>query len=359
MGFQTDRKVATMTLTWHWPWTGLVGSVVALVIVALSVTLGAKRRTESSQLPVYGLDADLNIEHIGEEFHRFRLYNRFATALLVLALMTALTLVARPSVVDENDENANPRDIVLCLDVSPSMLAYDHEVLSTYEQLISGFKGERIALSLFNSTSRTLFPLTDDYDLATSQLKRTSEILRKVSTQDRIDKLSDRDAQDFTDLIEGTQNRSDKTSLIGDGLVSCAAMLPGFVYGHPSKPGKSSIVLATDNVSGKSDYTLGSALDLTSKANITVDGLYDGPAGGQQDKSTLDMRSEIEKHGGTYSSAHSGQSVDKMMRALEKRKSQQNEQVRLSSLIDAPGWFTLVAATLLGLWIALAWRIRR
>lgn len=348
-----------MTLTWHWPWAGLAALAVTLAIVALCMFLSARGGTQRHGLPVYGLDSDLNTEQIDESLHRFRVYNRFATTLLVLALITAMTLVARPSVVDENDERTNPRDIVLCLDVSASMLAYDHEVLSTYQQLISGFKGERIALSLFNSTSRTLFPLTDDYDLASGQLKKASEILRKVSTQDRIDKLSDRTAQDFTDLIEGTQNRTDKTSLIGDGLVSCAAMLPGFIYGKPSKPGKASIMLATDNVSGTSSYTLGSALDLTSKANISVDGLYDGPMGSENDKTTIEMRQKIEKHGGTYSSAHSGQSVDKMMRSLEKRKSEQDEHNRLSSLIDAPGWFTLIAAAFLGLWIAVAWRIQR
>ena len=39
--------------------------------------------------------------------------------------------------------------------------------------------------------------------------------------------MSDEDYQRISDWLDGTQNRTNATSLIGDGLVSCAAMLPG------------------------------------------------------------------------------------------------------------------------------------
>lgn len=74
----------------------------------------------------------------------------------------------------------------------------------------------------------------------------------------------------------------DATSLIGDGVVSCAAMLPGFAYGEANhanadRQRAASIVLATDNVvSGKPTYSLTEALDLTQQTKITVDGLYSG-----------------------------------------------------------------------------------
>ena len=75
--------------------------------------------------------------------------------------------------------------------------------------------------------------------------------------------------QDIANWLEGTQNRKDATSLIGDGVVSCAAMLPGFAYGEANhanadRQRAASIVLATDNVvSGKPTYSLTEALDLT------------------------------------------------------------------------------------------------
>ena len=133
-------------------------------------------------------------------------------------------LVARPSQVDAGDERASSRDIVLCLDVSGSTLPYDREVIDTYLELVKHFKGERIGLSIFNSTSRTVFPLTDDYELVTKQLTSASKALKGVESQDDIDKMSDAEYQDIANWLEGTQNRKDATSLIGDGVVSCAAI---------------------------------------------------------------------------------------------------------------------------------------
>ncbi|WEV66749.1 VWA domain-containing protein [Bifidobacterium sp. ESL0769] len=352
-----------MNLEWHWPWAAAIALVAAIVCIIAWQLVSARRPNKSPQIPVFDLDEDLNTEHVGELFRQWRVLGRLAVIILAVSLLASLVTVSRPSTVDEADERAANRDIVLCLDVSPSMLSYDHEVLASYQRLISNFKGERIGLSLFNSTSRTLFPLTDDYQLASGQLKYASDILGKISSQDKINKTNDRTLQEFSDLIEGTQNRKDKTSLIGDGLVSCAAMLPGFTYGKTGRTqdesDKASIVLATDNFSGKSTYTLGSALDLTHKAGIVVDGLYAGPASSENDDTTIEMQRDITSHGGSYFSVHSGKPIENLVQTIEKRKNRDEEKVRKAALVDAPGWWTLALALLVALWIGLAWRLKR
>lgn len=80
-----------------------------------------------------------------------------------------------------------------------------------------------------------MFPLTDDYELVSEQLDKTSTILKGVESQNDIDKMKDSDYQAISGWLEGTQNRKDATSLIGDGVVSCAAMLPGFAYGSANR----------------------------------------------------------------------------------------------------------------------------
>ena len=82
----------------------------------------------------------------------------------------ALSLAARPARVDRTLEQGHNRDIVLCLDVSGSTLPYDRQVIASYLDLVRNFRGERMALSIFNSTSRTVFPLTDDYVMITAEL---------------------------------------------------------------------------------------------------------------------------------------------------------------------------------------------
>lgn len=363
-----------MNLTWRWPWAILIAAVAVCVIVvlwmAVTAWLGRRHGPETGAV-VYGLERDFNTDYASRMLRRWRSLNRMAAAGLAVSLVFAVILVARPSQVGQEDEQASGRDIVLCLDVSPSMLAYDHEVLGAYQKLTASFKGERIALSLFNSTSRTLFPLTDDYTLVSSQLKHAGDILGKVSSQDKIDTMDARTSQEFSNLIEGTQNRKDVTSLIGDGLVSCAAMLPGFTYGGARNPNSSkasqrpkSIVLATDNVSGKSTYTLDQALDLADKAGISVNGMYSGSSQSQNDKTTRDMKREIEGHGGTFSMAagdrgQNHDSVANMVDGIEKKHTREREQARRSAMLDTPGWWTLALALFLMLYLVSAWRLKR
>lgn len=178
-----------MMLSWQWPWAALAGVLIAAAIILLFVAFS--RRVKPADEAVFSLDDDLNTEHASRLFRQWRALGRLAVALLVIALVLAIALVARPSQVDSSDERASSRDIVLCLDVSGSTLPYDREVIDTYLELVKHFEGERIGMSIFNSTSRTVFPLTDDYELVTEQLTAASKALKGVQTQDDIDKMSD------------------------------------------------------------------------------------------------------------------------------------------------------------------------
>ncbi|MBT1174982.1 VWA domain-containing protein [Bifidobacterium sp. LC6] len=353
-----------MMLVWHWPWAALAGVLVAVAIIVLAVVF-AKRNAAADDNAVFSLDDDLNTEHASRLFRQWRALNRLTVVLLAAALALAIALVARPSQVDTSDERASSRDIVLCLDVSGSTLPYDREVIDTYLELIKHFEGERIGLSIFNSTSRTVFPLTDDYALVTEQLTAASKALKGVETQDDIDNMSDSDYQKIADWLEGTQNRKDATSLIGDGVVSCAAMLPGFAYGSATQANAerqraASIVLATDNVvSGKPTYSLSEALDLTQQTKITVDGLYSGPKSSEGDQTTLDMKSAIESHGGVFLTQSDGQNVNELVKDIQSRRDTESQNKAKASMSDAPGWWTLAVVVIVVVAIACAWRLRR
>ena len=363
VGGESGGKVAFMMLAWHWPWAALAGVLATLAIIVLIVVFA--RRNAADDTPVFSMDDDLNTEHASRLFRQWRALGRLAISVLVLALALAIVLVARPSQVDAGDERASSRDIVLCLDVSGSTLPYDREVIDTYLELVKHFKGERIGLSIFNSTSRTVFPLTDDYELVTKQLTSASKALKGVESQDDIDKMSDAEYQDIANWLEGTQNRKDATSLIGDGVVSCAAMLPGFAYGEANhanadRQRAASIVLATDNVvSGKPTYSLTEALDLTQQTKITVDGLYSGPKASESDQTTTDMKSAIESHGGIFLTQSNGTSIDELVRDIQSRRDTDVENKAKSSMVDAPGLWTLALAVILIIWIVCAWRLRR
>lgn len=351
-------------LRWQWPWAILIAVVVAAIIAfAAGAWLNHRLNRTTTVVDTYHLEDDTNGEHVSAMMRMWRTLNRIAAVLVALALVVALIMMGRPSTVDRATERSSSRDIVLCLDVSGSTLPYDHQVIDTYLQLVQHFEGERIGLSIFNSTSRTVFPLTDDYSLVTKQLTEASNLLKGVETQDDIDKLTDRQYQDVSDWLDGTQNRNDATSLIGDGLVSCATMLPGFTYSSAQRNGEdrdASIVLATDNVvSGQENYTLQQALALTTQAGITVDGLYSGPKSSEGDEAARSMKKEIEAARGMFLMQSDGSSVDQLVREIDRRQVSTVEQHSRASVVDAPGWFTLALAILVAAWLIMAWRLKR
>lgn len=363
---------------WCWPFVLLVGIVISVIVVLLVLAsswlqslVKSKQFTErvySEENYVFTLDDNLQGILASRAWRRWRLLRRFASIMLSLTLLSTLALAARPARVFNANEQASSRDIVLCLDVSGSTLPYDREVLRSYMNLVDHFQGERIGLSIFNSTSRTVFPLTDDYNLVKTQLKYASDLLDGVQSQNGIDNMQRKQYQQISDWLDGTQNRKNSTSLIGDGLVSCAAMLPGFIYGNAHNETKAanrfnrtaSIVLATDNVvSGKPNYTLQKALILTQLARIKVDGLYSGSQQSVNNPASLNMKSLIEKYGGAFLTLKSDNSIESLVKEIEKRHSGSDQTSTQSALSDDPGIWTILTILSFMIWLFAARSMKR
>lgn len=363
---------------WCWPFVLLVGIVISVIVVLLVLAsswlqslVKSKQFTEhvhSEENYVFTLDDNLQGILASRAWRRWRLLRRFASIMLSLTLLSTLALAARPARVFNANEQASSRDIVLCLDVSGSTLPYDREVLRSYMNLVDNFQGERIGLSIFNSTSRTVFPLTDDYNLVKTQLKYASDLLDGVQSQNGIDNMQRKQYQQISDWLDGTQNRKNSTSLIGDGLVSCAAMLPGFIYGNAHNETKAanrfnrtaSIVLATDNVvSGKPTYTLQKALILTQLARIKVDGLYSGSQQSVNNPASLNMKSLIEKYGGAFLTLKSDNSIESLVKEIEKRHSGSDQTSTQSALSDDPGIWTILTILSFMIWLFAARSMKR
>jgi uncharacterized protein with von Willebrand factor type A (vWA) domain len=81
----------------------------------------------------------------------------------VLAVVLGAVVAARPIAQKTIQPVSTNRDIMLCLDVSGSMTDVDKEIVSIFDKLADGFKGERVGLTIFNSSAVQVFPLTDDY----------------------------------------------------------------------------------------------------------------------------------------------------------------------------------------------------
>ncbi|MDP9983067.1 hypothetical protein J2W14_002469 [Pseudarthrobacter oxydans] len=276
--------------------------------------------------------------------NRLRLLAAAGTVLMVAAVVAAARPAERSTVRPEQHK----RDIILCLDASGSMSSADAAVVDVFGSLARQFDGERIGLTIFDSSAVQVFPLTDDYDYVQDQLQQAESAF---------------DGAGSGSFLDGTWNGVG-SSLIGDGLASCLQSFPAAA--DAEEPGRRarSVILATDNfLSGTPLVTLAEAGALAKERDVRVFALnpgdYDfGPdAGAEQPGARL--RSVAEGSGGGYYALDSPDAVPGIVSGIEATQAaafRGAPRAVVSDRAEVP----LAVALLAGLVLAGAsWRPRR
>ena len=176
--------------------------------------------------------------------------------MLVSALLSAAAIAGRPVRVSQRSDALANRDIVLCLDVSTSMVRID-------------FDGERVGLVAWNSAAQTIVPLTDDYELLREQLQELGDVL-DINPKN----VTLKQQRDYERAFGGTLTTGvNGSSLAGDGLASCAQ-----AFDNQGLERSRSIILATDNQVIDPDkeqiYPLPDAVKLLNERKIRLFSIY-------------------------------------------------------------------------------------
>jgi len=316
----------TVSTTTVRPW--VLPAVGALVLVAVVVGLLWRGRRA---LRVANVDALLREPALRPWLVAHRVL-RVLVVLVVLGGATAAAVVAaQPQRVETRPQVLANRDIVLCLDVSGSMLQYGEQVVATFEKAVEEFRGERIALTVWNSTSRTVFPLTDDYDLVRRELETARVAMGGIARLLDGDDVAD--PQAVLDFFTGTDGLEGQTSLIGDGLATCALQLDQVAVDRSR-----SILLATDNeLAGTPVYTLDQAAQLARSRGAEVYALY--PGGTWRQGPGAQLRVVAQDTGGRLFVADDPSSVDDVVADV-----QAHQQVQMDAdpqrfvVDDEDGW---------------------
>ena len=181
----------------------------------------------------------------------------------------SLLLISRPATMTTESKTQNNRDIILCMDVSDSVNELNEQLVGDLKKVVKNLKGERFGISVFNTSSVTLIPLTDDYEYVLETLDTLQKNLKT-----RIDFLNYKtnDAYFETEYIHaGTivGNEIRGSSIIGDGLASAIN-----VFGNLNENRTRIIIFTTDNeLYGKEIVTLEEAGEICKKKDITVFGI--------------------------------------------------------------------------------------
>ena len=190
----------------------------------------------------------------------------FGTCLSLAALITCaggIVLAGRIQERQTMEQNDRTRDIILCLDASGSMAEVDAEVLQQFQKIVEGLQGERIGLTIWSGVAITVFPLTDDYDFVSEQLKEAEAAFGG-------DVYSD----EYAIFTAGTVIDWSTQSQIGDGLASCVQR-----FDRKEDDRSRAIVLASDNEPlGSGIFTITDAAVALRDGSITsVDLTRHGP----------------------------------------------------------------------------------
>ncbi|MEJ1922603.1 VWA domain-containing protein [Microbacterium sp. KHB019] len=318
----------------------LIAAGVVVLAVATGLTIGLRRgvrhRTEHSA-PIARAERLRTLPSFRRAVNRRTAALAGILALGVVTTVVAGVVAARPMSSQTIQPVNTSRDIMLCLDVSGSMSDVDVEVLSVFEELLDGFEGERIGLTIFNSSPVQVFPLTDDYEFIRTHLQ------------------SIRESFDYTDEIPehwiGTLN-GPGASLIGDGLASCAMR-----FDHLDDERSRSIILATDNeLAGASIVTLEEAAQYAASTGIRVFAL--NPVQGVNTRISDELVAAAQSTGGEAYGLRDTTTVADIIADVQEQDATELRGQAQVVWTDTPNlWIAVLLVLTLG-FIVLMWRVR-
>jgi hypothetical protein len=319
---------------------------VALGLLVLSVAAGVLwgirgrvPREEDPEDPVFLSRSERvrSLPGFRQAVRRRRLLLGLLAGIGALALAMGGVVAARPMATTlVQPENAN-RDIMLCLDVSGSMTEVVTEVMEVFEELLPDLEGERIGLTIFNSSPVQVFPLTDDYTFIERELARMKQSFEFVD--------------DYPEHWAGTLTGAG-ASLIGDGLTSCV-----MGFDHEGEERSRTVILATDNeLQGAPTVTLKQAAEYAKKQKVRVYAI--NPAEGISEKEAKELAEAAEVTGGRSYALRESTTVPDIIAKVQKQEATLLKGSQQLIETDAPNLWIGMFAVLSFTWLLVAWRIR-
>ena len=289
---------------------------------------------------------------------------------LVTSLLAAAYLMGRPSYNKKIDAGVKRRDIYLCLDVSYSLYDLNADFVENLEDVVRGLEGDRVGISIFNTSTVEYMPLTTDMDFAIDKLKNLEEyfVLQReymhFKDQNHIEEMTDDEFLKFLEALPDDEydefaamvykldlidkpvtldNETRGSSLIGEGLASC---LFNFPYLEDSERTRV-IIMVTDNAQAENKppaVELAEAAKMCKDNNVAVFGIFPPKEALRDlrpeqnfDNLSSDMRQNIRKTGGEFYIVGSDFDTESIISQIQSHEAMQVDEVSVSRMTDDPG----------------------
>ena len=202
---------------------------------------------------------------------------------ITLSLLSSAYLLGRPSVTEEEVIGVQRRDVFLCLDVSYSLYDLNYDFVENLKEVVQGLNGDRIGISIFNSSSLLYMPLTDDKDFVCEKLDNLAlyfayqKAYMDGTSYTFCNNLTEKEQRELFIIDHGTiidgglAGRG--SSLIGEGLANCLYDFPSLEDSERTRI----IIMVTDNAQYECQNPIvefPEASDLCAKNGVVLFGIF-------------------------------------------------------------------------------------
>ena len=251
-----------------------------------------------------------NTDYYKTKLRKYNLFMKIIICCCYVSIFMCSILICRVATVKTTNKDLYNRDIFLCMDISGSVNELNKQVVDILSSTVSSLHGERFGISIFNTTSVMLAPLTDDYNYI-------KDVLSNIKKSIDYDYSSENSSLSnflyyYGYLTQGTLEGNDVrgSSLIGDGLASCV-----YSFNNLDEERSRIIIFTTDNeLAGTPMVELLDAARIAKKYNIKVFGI------GTQNinnNDKLEFKKAVELTGGKFYE-NSTSSVSSIISDIEK-----------------------------------------
>ena len=246
-------------------------SVVFLFVLAYFMLIKKKDTKYKKGSKIANTEYLRNTNYFKKKLREYSLIKKVFGIVFIIGIISSTILISRLAEVNTHIVEEYNRDIFLCMDVSTSVDALNLELMDSLQDVVSKLDGERFGISIFNTSSITVVPLTEDYDYVNNILETMKTSIKTSNHDGGLSYGDDYYAyiRDFisTGTIEGVLERG--SSLIGDGLATCV-----YSFSNLEEKRSRSIIFSTDNdLAGDPLVTLEQAAKISKSKNIKVFGI--------------------------------------------------------------------------------------
>ena len=289
-----------------YPWVLAIGVILVLFLVVFKIKKENQYKTGNK---VANTQYVRKIPYYQKVLNKYKKIVFALKIICILSIIISIVLLAGPSKTEITKEQKHSRDIMICMDTSMSVNQLNLQLIDKLKSIVEKLDGERVGITIFNTTPVLLVPLTDDYDY----VNETLDTLYKAIEVEENNDFSNESLYLSHYIMDGTliDNETRGSSLIGDGLASCV-----YNFSKLDEERTRIIIFSTDNnLAGTPWVTLEEATQLAKENDITIFAIAPEET---SDELKGKMKKAVEKANGKFYEGTSKSTVKSIVENIEK-----------------------------------------